>query len=326
MKAPYFIEILARNGDVLTRHQVDTLPIRIGRSYDNDVIVDDAHSAAQHASIDVNEAGQLVLQDLGSQNGSVHRGKRHNTITMTGNTVVRLGHTSLRVRDATFPVVAEVADKTMHGWEGGIPGLVGLALIVIFAALTTWETDTQSFQAIRYLQAIAGAIAAGLVWGGAWAFANRLFGRHARMGRHLFILGCGVCAMGLFKVVGSLLAYAYSFETIIRYGSHVAILIACGILFFHLSTIRPHHPRRFAINCAILLLLGSSLRLMSNQQSTGRTADELYMTLLLPPAVRHSPDHSVNDFFGEAAKMKAKLDSERVKKVKGGSSESDDDD
>ena len=35
MSAPYFIETLARNGDVLHRHQVDQLPIRLGRGYDN---------------------------------------------------------------------------------------------------------------------------------------------------------------------------------------------------------------------------------------------------------------------------------------------------
>ena len=65
MKAPYFIEILARNGDVLHRHKVAALPIRLGRSYDNDIILDDAHSAAAHAIVDANEQGELVLRDLG---------------------------------------------------------------------------------------------------------------------------------------------------------------------------------------------------------------------------------------------------------------------
>ena len=38
---PWFIETLARNGDVLHRHRVERLPIRIGRGYDNDYILDD---------------------------------------------------------------------------------------------------------------------------------------------------------------------------------------------------------------------------------------------------------------------------------------------
>ena len=34
MNGPFYIETLARNGDVLHRHQVAQLPIRIGRGYD----------------------------------------------------------------------------------------------------------------------------------------------------------------------------------------------------------------------------------------------------------------------------------------------------
>jgi hypothetical protein len=43
MKPPYFLEILAENGDVQHRQRIATLPIRIGRGYDNDFILDDAH-------------------------------------------------------------------------------------------------------------------------------------------------------------------------------------------------------------------------------------------------------------------------------------------
>ncbi|MGZ8288935.1 MAG: FHA domain-containing protein, partial [Telluria sp.] len=69
MKAPYFIETLARNGDVLHRHQVDGLPIRLGRGYDNDFILDDAHAAPRHAVIEPDSDGRLVLRDLGTRNG-----------------------------------------------------------------------------------------------------------------------------------------------------------------------------------------------------------------------------------------------------------------
>ena len=41
MSGPWYIETLARNGDVLQRHCVDALPIRIGRGYDNELILDD---------------------------------------------------------------------------------------------------------------------------------------------------------------------------------------------------------------------------------------------------------------------------------------------
>jgi pSer/pThr/pTyr-binding forkhead associated (FHA) protein len=316
MKAPYFIEMLARNGDVLHRHQVDTLPIRLGRGYDNDFILDDAFAAPNHALIEAGDDGALVLRDLGTRNGVIHHGKRKQTLPMTGDTVVRLGHTSLRVRGADFQVKPELIDRTMHGWEGAIPGLVGMLLIGMFALFTMWLNDTQSFQLSRYLQALAYGVGAGLVWGGAWAFANRLFGRHARLGRHLFIFGCGLTAVTIFKILSSTAAYAFSLEGLVKYGSHVAIMIAAGMVFFHLGTVKPHQTRRFATACMILALLGSGLNLISNQQRSGRMADDLFMSVLMPPSLRVSPDHSVDEFMTGVTDMKKTLDAERLKKVK----------
>jgi hypothetical protein len=325
MSAPYFVEVLARNGDVLHRHKVKDLPIRLGRAYDNDFIIDDAHSAAHHAQVSLDENGAMLLQDLGSRNGVYVRGKRHASVVIKGDTVVRIGHTNVRVRPANFPVAPELHDRTMHGWEGGAPGLVGVLMIAIFAISTLWVSDTQSFQAVRYLQAMAYGIGAGLAWSGIWAFANRLFGRHARLGRHLFVTGCGVTAMTIFKVLSSLAAYAFSLEFLTRYGNHAAIMIVCGMLYFHLSTIKPNRPRPFAIACLVLFTLGSGLTLMSNEERYGRLSDDLYMSLLLPPSVRVSPDHSVDEFMGNVARIKAGLDVERVKKIKDDATDADDD-
>ncbi len=316
MNAPYFVEILARNGDVLHRHQVNSLPIRLGRGYDNDFIIDDAHAAANHAIIESDADGALQMRDLGTHNGVVNKGKRHQLLPLTGDTVVRIGHTNVRVRGADFPVVPELVDRTMHGWEGLLPGVVGMLMTALFAVSTLWLSDTQSFQPVRYLQSMAIGMAAALVWGGVWAFGNRLFGRHARLGRHLFIVGCALTALNIFKLVSSLVAYAFSLEWITRYSSHAAIAIVCGMLFYHLCTVKPHHVRRFAVTCLAMLLLGSGLVLLSNEQRSGRTADDLYMALLLPPAVKVAGDHSVDEFMGEVGKLKPALDLERAKKVK----------
>jgi hypothetical protein len=243
-------------------------------------------------------------------------GKRKTSLVLTGDTVVRLGHTSLRVRAADFPVEPELVDRTMHGWEGALPGLVGLAAD---RAVRPVHRVAQRHPSLPPDPLPAGAglrRGRGLIWGGVWAFANRLFGRHARLGRHLFIFGCGLAAISVYKVLSSLMAYAFSLEQATRYGSQVAIVLAAGMMFFHLSTVKPQHARRFAMTCLILGLLGSGLTMISNEQRTGRVTDELYMPLLLPPAMRVSPDHSVEQFIGDVASMKAKLDKERMRKVK----------
>ena len=321
MRAPFFVELLSRNGDVLQRRQLDGLPIRLGRGYDNDFILDDAHTAAQHAVIEIDAEGKLIIRDLGSRNGTIHLGRRKSSVALSGDTVVRLGHTNLRVRGADFPVAQERADTTMHGWEGLAPALLGLLLIGAVAAVTTWIDDSQPFQAIRYVLAVAVGLVAGLLWSSIWAFANRLFGLHARLGRHLFILGCGLMALAVWKVVSSVAAYAYSMEWLTRYGNHAGIVIVSGIVFLHLCTIKPEHPKRFAMISLILMALGSGMVLMNNLQGSGRLADELYMSSLLPPTVRQSADQNIETFLGEAARLKAGVDADRTQPVKGDGSE-----
>ena len=312
MKGPWFIETLARNGDVLHRHRVDSLPIRIGRGYDNDYILDDAYAAPHHALVEAGENGSLLLRDLGTRNGVVHAGKRSERLPLTGNTVARLGHTMLRIRAADFPVPAELRDRTMHGWEGALPGLAGTLLIALVALFTMWLADTQAYRPFRYLLALAYGLGAGLVWSGLWAFGNRLFGRHARLGRHLFIFGSGVAALMLFRLASSAVGYAWSIEVFTRYGSHVAIALVAGMVYFHLTTVKPEPRRRHAIVCAALALLGSGLVLISNEQRNGRLADELYMSVLLPPEMRVTPDASIDEFMADVAAMKQELDRERL--------------
>ena len=315
MKPPYFIETLALNGEVLHRHRIDALPIRLGRGYENDFILDDPYAAPRHALIEATPDGGMVLRDLDSMNGVVHHGKRMTTVPLTGDTVIRVGHTSLRVRAADYAVEPELLDRTSHGWEGLVPGLIGMVLVWLFALGNLWLLDTQSFQLVRYLQVLAYGTGGALVWGGAWAFANRLFGRYARLGRHLFILGSALAVGAVFKVGSSVLAFAYSLDALTRYGSHVLILIVAGMLYYHLNTVKPHNAHRFGVTCMLLALFASGLVLISNEQRTGSVADSPYMSVVLPPTMRASPDHSIDELMGDVHQLKAQLDREQARRV-----------
>jgi hypothetical protein len=83
-----------------------------------------------------------------------------------------------------------------------------------------------------------------------------------------------------------------------------------------MRTIKPRHPKPLMKGCMVLMALGSGLILASNLQNSGRLADEPYMSVLLPPVVRQSPDHPVSDFMAEAAKLKAQADTARSRSVK----------
>jgi hypothetical protein len=308
---PWTIETLARNGEVLQRQRVATLPIRMGRAYDNDFIVDDDYAAPHHALVDSGPDGKLLLRDLGTRNGIVHKKRRVKELAMGGDTVVRMGHTTLRIRPASHPVPPELRDRTMHGWEGMVPGLAGIVLTILSALLAAWLTDRNSIDLQRYVQWPAAAIGVGLVWSGLWAFGNRLFGRRARLGRHYFIFGCGLAALLGVRLLASIVAYAWSLEWVTGYASHAAVVTVAGMIYFHLATVTPQLRRRLRIVCAVLAAIASVLVLAGNQQRHGIMADELYMPVLLPPELRASPDAPVAEYINQVGAMKKEIDAER---------------
>jgi len=312
---PWFIELLARNGDVLQRQRVDALPIRIGRGYDNDLILDDDYAAPRHALVELDAAGRLLLRDLGSSNGIVVKGRRLLETELSGDTVARIGHTALRVRAAGYPVPAELPDRTFHRWEGVLPGAAGIVLVTALSLLVAWLGDTQYQETVRYFALPAWGIGAALLWGGAWAFAGRLFGRHARLGRHLFVFGCGLAALAAYVLLGSTVGYALSLEGFTHYASHAATLLLAGMVYFHLCTIKPRKRLRYRWICAGLAVLGSGLILVANLQRSGRFADELYMSVLMPPGLRLSQDRGIDAFMRDVDAMKAPLDRSRGRRA-----------
>jgi hypothetical protein len=223
---------------------------------------------------------------------------------------VRMGHTSLRIRPAAHPVPPELVDRTMHGWEGMLPGGAGIVLCVLTALLVAWLLDAGA-DPERYGVYPAVAVGAGLAWSGMWAFSNRLFGRRARLGRHLFIVGFGLAALVGVRLLASVVAYAWSLEWLTGYGSHAVVVTVSMMIYFHLATVTPQFRRRLRLSCAGIAVLVSLLILAGNMQRNGRTAGELYMPVLLPPELRASPAVPVAEYMGSVGAMKREIDAER---------------
>jgi len=324
--APFFVEILGGNREVRHRQRVDRLPIRIGRAYDNDIILEDQHISAHHAIVDQTDDGRLIIRDSGSCNGILHKRRRQRELLLDGSTIFRLGHVSLRVRCADFQVADEIRDTTFHDWEGWPPALAGLALLVCLSGVNTWLETTDKFEMTPFLMAIVSVVCLGMVWCGAWSFTNRLFGGHARLGRHLFILGCGYAALESWNLVSSAVAYGLSWEVFTRYGSHAAIAIFGVMVFYHLSSIKPGRQRYFAVASIVLVLLCSGVKLMFNYRFSGILADETVMGERFPPQMRVSSEKQVSRLISDAARLKDVVDRERATLQAGDETENDDQD
>ncbi len=311
----YFVEILNHSGDVQARHKFSELPIRLGRSYSNDIILDDPHTAAEHATIELNAEGKLRLRDLGSQNQIKIKGKLQSYAELDGDTVVQLGRTWVRVRSSDYLVSAEVNDASHKHWQTWLRFGCAIVMLCALSLSTSWLGDIANNKVSDYIMDITKWLMSAAAWAGIWALANRVFSGTANFGRHLLIFSCGIVALDLLDHLYAFLGFAFSWEWFTYYQSHMQIILVAITIYFHLCLIN-HKRTMLKVICASLTLLSSGLILMSNYQSTNQYADNLYMSEVLPPAARISRSHSLAEFDQAIQQLKTDIDAEREKALK----------
>lgn len=311
MSHSIFVEQLTPDGEVLHRSKVTHLPISIGRAYDNDIILDDPHTAAHHAQIELNQLDELIIADLGSYNGITHTNTRENFFVVDGDKIYRLGHTRLRIRTADYQVTTEVTDLTNHRWEGLLPALAGLGLLLITGLMSTWLADLNQGTLSKYLLELVSVFGFAIGWSGIWALFSRLFTGHSRFGRHLFIASAGLAFLELWEHVSGLIAYAFSWEFLTIFSSHPVIFICAIVLYFHMLTAGNKRPGKLKIYLVALAILGSAITITKEYQASNHLSDELYMSRIYPPVVRISRDHSLEEFMADMQGLKKQVDDER---------------
>ena len=69
MGAVMWIEVMSRHGDVAARSRIDSPEARIGRAFDNDIVVNDPHVAPHHV-------GRRPASDHGARRAAPSRRER----------------------------------------------------------------------------------------------------------------------------------------------------------------------------------------------------------------------------------------------------------
>jgi pSer/pThr/pTyr-binding forkhead associated (FHA) protein len=174
------IEIGAHDGDDHVIHfTADKFPLRIGRGYNNDIILQDPHISSHHAEI-LHNGTDWVLSDMGSANGSRVNGKdcKDGTAILHSGDRVTLGRTTLRVYDPLHPVPAATPLETQSGTFRALQGRV-LPWVLFFAAILAtsgilyfqmWMEDAKS--QITLFAAATGMLM--ILWALPWAVTGRL--------------------------------------------------------------------------------------------------------------------------------------------------------
>jgi len=313
-----WIEILSRQHDVASRHRFERGPITIGRAYDNDVVVDDAHVAAHHLCIMPEEDGTLVAEDLGSRNGLFldRESERRARVALDGERALRIGNTLIRVRTAAHAVPEELAMvRSPHYWAIAIACIVGVFGLAI---LDLWLSETGEAKAIRYFTPLLILTVVVSVWIAGWSVLTRVFRGHARFGLHFLIVAAGMLAYSVYDQAAEIGAFAFSWTALTTSSYIVAWLVFGAICFAHLWVLgRSKLPLKFAV-VAVLAAAGIAMQTLKQSEYRSNYGQPVVLHRLEPPALRMVTPQTEAVFFTDAEALRNDLDKARTEEPVGG--------
>ena len=306
-----WVEVLTRHHDVLSRHRCDD-DARIGRAYDNDIVLDDPYVAPHHLRIVRDEAGELFAEDLGSVNGvyAADADAPQPRVALDGQRIVRIGRTLLRVRAPGFEVAPErPVGRVLRVW----PAIAGLAAsVIVLAALMLWLNETSEAQPSRYLLPMLAVVLVVLVWTTGWSVLSRIFTGFAHFDRHLLIALCGLLAFFLYDELTDFGAFAFSSRGLADYAYVGNWLLFGALCFVHLRAMGPGRIPVKAGAVAALALAAIGAQSVSRSDESSLVGQQSYLSALKPPMFRLKHPQPLDGFLGNTDQVKSALDKARL--------------
>lgn len=307
-----WIELLSRQRDVIARHRCVGPEITIGRGYANDVVLDDPYVAPRHLRIARSPAGAWIAEDLGSAGGlfADRDDRPQSTILLDGERPIRIGHTTLRIRDANHAVEGE----RLPSPSGHHVLVIAVAFALVMTGVETlslWLGETDQPKISRYAMPVLTLLLGVVGWTAVWATITRIFSHQARFERHLLIATSAALAISLLTEGGDFFSFALSWRALSTYqyvGLWCIVAVAC---FFHLREIGPSRLKLKAAVVLGLLAIGLVMHTVS-QFDGGAGASQQAQLRLMPPAFRLAPLHSEETFFADIQRLKGRLDRDRL--------------
>ncbi len=310
-----WVEILTRGGQVTARYRCAGPELRIGRSYRNDVIIDDPTVAPYHLRVTQGDDGAILVEaapvDTGGESSAFTiRGERRERSLVDGNTVLRIGHTSLRIRDETFavPAAAVVVEPKPRWIELG--ALIAAALAI--NGLTIWLNETAEPKFSRDVAAMAALAGAVLLWSGLWALISRIFAGASRFPRHLGIAAGAFLVYSIYTILAEVAAFSLSSAAIagnLEAGLWVVLGVAC---FLHLQAIAPTRPWLKAGAVALLVVAGIIVQVTNHLEQLKTGLQPSIARTNFPPAFRLARAESEDQFFAAVGALREKLEADRA--------------
>jgi hypothetical protein len=302
------VELLGRDGRATLVQRVMHWPVRIGRSPACDIVLDDAHLAAEHAELHLRPEGGVQLKLLSSRNGGAVGGKRLDAgaeAPLPEGGAFQLAGCSLRLRtsaDALAPEQALIVQRARH-WAL-LPAL--LLAMLFFQWVDRWSAVDPDARWVDYASPLLAPLAFVLAWAGLWSLGSQLFQHRFPFTTHLRRALVVIVALQVLEWLLPAVAYAFSWPRLMVLESLATPVAAAALIAWHARLVWPGARRTLSIGITALLLLGLGLQIGSRQEQQ-YVFGPPYLASLPPPALRVASPKPPEALIESLKPLKAEL-------------------
>lgn len=302
------VELLGRDGRAALVQRVTRWPVRIGRSPACDIVLDDAHLAAEHAELQLTPEGRVRLRLLDSRNGGMVAGRRLAAGEEAGlpqGGAFQLGGCALRLR-TTADVLAPEQPLVVHPVRHWALLPLLLLAMLFFQWVDRWSALDPGARWVDYASPLLAPLAIVLGWAGLWSLASQLFQHRFPFSKHLRrVLGV-IVALQLLEWLLPALAYAFSWPRLMALESLATPVGAALLVAWHARLVWPGAQRIVGLGIAALLVLGLGLQ-AGNRQEQQYVFGPPYLAALPPPALRIASPQPPQALIESLKPLKAEL-------------------
>jgi len=309
-----YVERLDGKGGVVERFPIESFPIKIGRAYGNDVILDDPYVCPAHVAIAPDEQGRLIVADLESVNGLRESAweKPVASLEIRSGSQFRIGHTQLRYCGVDHALAPTLVDRDSRRlwlnspYTAVIVGVAVFLLLCLDAYLTIIERVT--FAAI--VSEPLSTFAMLLLWSGLWALASRVIVSRFHFPQHATIACGAIIGFFLLSFFAEWFEFLFpSVPTLWIAGLFGSGLIIGALVYGHLkfASTMQRHSRLWAALLVSAVVVGVSA--ISDYAGRSKFSNAMEFTGILKPLdAAWLPAITIDEFVERSQKIRQDLD------------------
>ena len=317
------VEVLNRSGLILHTHRYQGDTVKIGRSFDSDLILHDPHIEADHLEITLDtDTTNLYAKDCNSRNGTwlapgtgiartVHfkqkqpvLGKRlfySGQTFLVGRTILRVFHSSHLVPEAVpLSPWESIGYRLAYWWVWGSV----LLSIIVLQSLNAYLHNPAQKNVLQYILPSGFAVIGALLFAGFWAFVGRNLKHEAKFSVHFSVALMGALALALFDMVLPVITFNLELGWIFGMAKELAnagvIFVVSIITLIYATSLKPVVRSLVALVIPLAIVLSVVIEVFTRPEFINAPS---YDTALVTPPLNWRGSQSAQEFVEQASTL-----------------------